>query len=214
MGSNPKRESRSGLCRRARVRQDGVKELGPIEDLLSRLNNGGFTARRYTVNAALGEPGAKYSIVEQSFDDSPRRRHLHPERQSELETDASGQGLTSILTQLDEETGLWHPVACWSRKTENPEKKRILHESVQNPADCHWNIAWNRSFDIAFHASISHLASDLSGSIMIPSFNEERKSSSFIGLCLSQDLSWCRNSAKLLDFIDLLSKQIDRIDRR
>lgn len=92
------------------------------------------------VNAALGEPGAKYSIVKRSFDDSSRRRHLHPVRQSELETDASGQGLTSILTQLDEETEQWHSVACWSRKMENPEKKRVQEESVPNLADCHRDI--------------------------------------------------------------------------
>ena len=63
-----------------------------------------------------------FKLLKERFTDAPMLKHFNPERQSKLETDASGHGLSGILTQLDVETGQWHPVAFWSRKMESPER--------------------------------------------------------------------------------------------
>jgi len=61
------------------------------------------------------EERAAFQQLLEAFGSAPLLRHFDPERSIRVETDASKFGMAGILSQQDDE-GVWHPVAFWSRK--------------------------------------------------------------------------------------------------
>jgi len=54
-------------------------------------------------------------------------RHFDPEKKIRIETDASIYAVSGILSQLFE-NGLWHPIAFWSRKMIDAERRYDTHD--------------------------------------------------------------------------------------
>ena len=75
-------------------------------------------------------PAAKlaFAQLKQAFTEAPILRHFDPERHIRLETDASGYAIGGVLSQLDIETGQWHPVAYFSRKMIPAETRYETHD--------------------------------------------------------------------------------------
>ena len=60
---------------------------------------------------------------------APMLRHFDPSLKIRIETDASGFAVSAIITQLNPETGQWHPIAYWSRKMTDPERNYGIGEA-------------------------------------------------------------------------------------
>ena len=87
-------------------------------------------ARRGEEGSCFLTPAAKlaFAQLKQAFTEAPILRHFDPERHIRLETDASGYAIGGVLSQLDIETGQWHPVAYFSRKMIPAETRYETHD--------------------------------------------------------------------------------------
>ena len=87
-------------------------------------------ARRGAEESCFLTPAAKiaFAQLKQAFTEAPILRHFDPERHIRLETDASGYAIGGVLSQLDIETGQWHPVAYFSRKMIPAETRYETHD--------------------------------------------------------------------------------------
>ena len=68
------------------------------------------------------EARTAFSKLKEAFLTAPLLAHYNPEWETQLETDASGFAISGILSQLNPQEGLWHPVAFWSRKMQPAER--------------------------------------------------------------------------------------------
>ena len=70
-------------------------------------------------NTNILTPEAKLAFLRlrQAFTEAPILHRFHSERCIRIETDTSGYAISGILSQLISESGQWHTVAFFSRKT-------------------------------------------------------------------------------------------------
>jgi hypothetical protein len=88
----------------------------PLTALLKGSKNGRKPGQ---VNLTLVERLAFRRLIA-AFQSAPLLRHFDPSKPIRLETDASDGAMAGILSQPDE-SGVWHPVAFWSRKFSGAE---------------------------------------------------------------------------------------------
>lgn len=97
----------------------------PITGLLKGMQNGKKTGPFVWTSEAQ----AAFEELKRRFQTSPLLRHFDPELDCQLETDASVNGLSAILSQAHKHTSEgqskteWYPVAFWSRKTTEAEHR-------------------------------------------------------------------------------------------
>ena len=100
------------------------KIAAPLSDLLKGSKNGKksgpfeFPERARTA----------FQRLKEAFTTAPMLRHYDPTKLTRVETDASGFALAGVLTQQQEQEGLWHPVAFWSRKMHPAEMNYETHD--------------------------------------------------------------------------------------
>ena len=110
------------------------KIAAPLTSMLKTnlvANTGPFPkARRGEEGSCFLTPAAKlaFAQLKQAFTEAPILRHFDPKRHIRLETDASGYAIGGVLSQLDIETGQWHPVAYFSRKMIPAETRYETHD--------------------------------------------------------------------------------------
>ena len=109
------------------------KIAAPLTSMLKSnlvANTGPPKARRGEEECCFLTPAAKlaFAQLKQAFTEVPILRHFDPERHIRLETDASGYAIGGVLSQLDIETGQWHPVAYFSRKMIPAETRYETHD--------------------------------------------------------------------------------------
>ena len=75
-------------------------------------------------------PKAKeaFERLKAAFTKAPLLRHFNPELRIRVETDASGFAISGIISQLQEDDGHWHPIAFWSRKMTDTERRYEAHD--------------------------------------------------------------------------------------
>ncbi len=78
--------------------------------------------------------GAKqaFQMLKDCFKDAPLLQHFDPEKPIRLETDASGFGISGVLSQPcdpQSERIVWKPVAFYSRKLSPAERNYITGDS-------------------------------------------------------------------------------------
>ena len=74
------------------------------------------------------EARASFYSLKEAFADAVSTHHFNPNRKTKIETDASGFAISGILSQLDESTGNWVPVAFYSRKMDKHELNYGIHD--------------------------------------------------------------------------------------
>jgi len=99
------------------------KITAPLSDLLKGSKNG------IKLGPFEFPPRAEeaFKRLKQAFMSAPMLRHYDPAKPTRLETDASGFALAGVITQ-QQEGGLWHPVAFWSRKMLPAEMNYETHD--------------------------------------------------------------------------------------
>lgn len=69
-----------------------------------------------------------FNKLKEAFTEAPLLRHFDPRLRIRVETDASGYAISGIISQLQEDDGQWHPVAFWSRKMIDAERRYEAHD--------------------------------------------------------------------------------------
>lgn len=101
-----------GFCNFYRRFISGYSNIvAPLTSLLKGSKQG---KKPGPVEFGEGERAAFRKLLE-AFRYAPLLRHFDPEKSIRVETDASKFGMAGILSQQDD-GGVWHPVAFWSRK--------------------------------------------------------------------------------------------------
>ena len=59
---------------------------------------------------------------------TPVLRHYQPEKETKVETDASNGVVAGVLSQLDQDTQLWHPIAYFSKTMQPAELNYDIHD--------------------------------------------------------------------------------------
>lgn len=103
--------------------------IAPMTDLLKGMVKGKKTGPfKLTPDAEHA-----FRMLQECFTKAPLLRHFDPGRMSQVETDASGNGLSGILSQPGDETDTlrisWHPVAFYSRKLIPAERNYMTGDS-------------------------------------------------------------------------------------
>jgi hypothetical protein len=100
------------------------KIVAPITDLLLGSVKGKKTGPFEFLEAAQ----AAFRAIKKAFSEAPVLHHFNPELHIRVETDSSGFALAGILSQPEEgiedpKQKHWHPVAFWSRKMTDVERR-------------------------------------------------------------------------------------------
>jgi hypothetical protein len=69
-----------------------------------------------------------FAALKEAFISAPMLRHLDPTRETIIETDASGTAIAAILSQRQEDDGLFHPVMFMSRSLKTAERNYHVHD--------------------------------------------------------------------------------------
>ena len=97
------------------------KKATPLSNLLKGMQKG----RKPGDVPWTAEEEAAFQELKAAFLNAPLLRHFDPRLPIRVETDASFFAMGGILSQLFE-TGLWHPVAFWSRKFKGAELNYVI----------------------------------------------------------------------------------------
>ncbi len=100
------------------------KIVAPITDLLL----GSIKGKKMGPFKFTEEAKAAFNAIKKAFSKAPVLRHFDPELRIRVETDSSGVALAGILSQPDDgvedpKQRHWHPVAFWSRKMTDVERR-------------------------------------------------------------------------------------------
>ena len=92
------------------------KIVAPLTSMLKTTSD--RTPPKAADNSSFLTPEAKlaFSQLRQTFIEAPILHHFNPERYIRIETDASDNAISGILSQLIPETGQWHLVAFFLGK--------------------------------------------------------------------------------------------------
>lgn len=98
---------------------------GPITNLLKTTGVDKTQAFAMTPKATKA-----FDTLRERFTSAPMLRHYDPERETQVETDASRYAVSGILSPLFGEgtEGRWHPVAYFSRKLTPVELRYDTHD--------------------------------------------------------------------------------------
>ena len=97
--------------------------VAPMTDMLK----GSVQGKKTSPFTWTDEANRAFVESKRIFSNAPFLRHFDPDKQSRVETDASGFGLGAILSQQDK-AGHWRPVAFWSCKMNPAEQNYETHD--------------------------------------------------------------------------------------
>ena len=103
--------------------QSYSKLASPLTDLLKGSKDG----KRFGPFEWPEKAAHAFRMLRESFTRSTLLIHFNFDRKIRLETDASNFALAAILSQ-QKTTGIWHPVAFWSRKMIPAERNYEVHD--------------------------------------------------------------------------------------
>ena len=94
-----------------------IRSFSEVSNGLTEMLHGGSNGKFKGVKFDMTQAALRsFDKLKQRFASAPMLIHYNPSRQIMLECDASRFAIGAILSQLVSETGMWHPVAFWSRK--------------------------------------------------------------------------------------------------
>jgi hypothetical protein len=97
----------------------------PLTDMLKGSTDG----KHFPSPFSWSEEAQKaFDYLRHAFTTAPVLAHFDPEKRTRVETDASTFAIAAILSQLNEESGAWHPIAFWSRKLISAETRYETHD--------------------------------------------------------------------------------------
>jgi RNase H-like domain found in reverse transcriptase/Reverse transcriptase (RNA-dependent DNA polymerase)/Retroviral aspartyl protease len=106
----------------------------PLTDLTKGIGKGQTTKhgrkKAYKIPFVLADAARRaFEELKAAFCKAPLLRHFNPEYPIQLETDASGEALSGIVSQKQPDDNLFHPIAFWSRKLTGAEINYEIHDS-------------------------------------------------------------------------------------
>ena len=104
-----------------------IANYSRIASPLTGLLQGGKDGKHFGPFRWPPEAEAAFRQLVDAFTSAPILVHFDPSRKSRMETDASGQAVAAVFSQL-QENGKWHPVAFFSRKMIPAEKSYETHD--------------------------------------------------------------------------------------
>ena len=107
-----------GFANFYRVFIEGYSKItAPMTNLLKGMQNGKKSGELMWTDQAE----EAFQEVKKRFQNAPLLRHYDPDLETRVETDASGNGLGGVLSQLFADG--WHPIAFYSRKFKDEETR-------------------------------------------------------------------------------------------
>ncbi|THC87561.1 hypothetical protein EYZ11_012993 [Aspergillus tanneri] len=97
---------------------------------LTRGEQGGRSKRQWFLNQRLELPEdarVAFNKLKSAFSSAPLLSHYDPRNRTRVETDASGFAISAIISQLQDDNE-WHPVAFFSRKMTDSERRYDTHD--------------------------------------------------------------------------------------
>ncbi|EDN06339.1 hypothetical protein HCAG_02942 [Histoplasma mississippiense (nom. inval.)] len=102
----------------------------PLTELLK-----GYETKKGKNNAPVQlNENCKHAILQlkECFTEAPLLVHFDPQRKLRIETDGSGVAIAAVISQLMDD-GHWHPIAFWSRKLTEAERRYQTYDLEMLP---------------------------------------------------------------------------------